>query len=69
MCGKKYNTIEMEGFLRMLRSMDMMTRDKRQRAKADPGLGTKRGFALGAVLVYDQAEFKISATTHIDIKI
>jgi len=61
---KKNGTINMAGILRMLRSMDMFTRDKRQRAKADPELGTKRGFALGAVLVYDQTEFKVSAHTY-----
>ena len=54
----------MEGILKMLRSMDFMSRDKRERAKADPVLGTKRGFALGAVLVYDQPEFRMSAHTY-----
>ena len=64
MCGKKYNTIKMEQVLRMLRSMDFMSRDKRERAKADPVLGTKRGFALGADLVYDQPEIRLSAHTY-----
>ena len=48
----------------MLRSMDFMSRDKRERAKADPVVGTKRGFALGTVLVYDQPEFRMSAHTY-----
>ena len=54
----------MEQVLRMLRSMDFMSRDKRERAKADPVVGTKRGFALGTVLVYDQPEFRMSAHTY-----
>jgi len=61
---KIYDNVKMEQVLRMLRSMDMFTRDKRQRAKADESLGTKRGFVLGAVLVYDQPEFRISTHTY-----
>ena len=51
----------MQDVLHKLRCMDLIPRDARVRTK---GHGSKRGFVLGAVLMYSDTQFRVSQHTY-----
>ena len=54
----------MQDILHRLRCMDLLPRDARVRTKGHESTHTKRGFVLGAVLMYSDTQFRVSQHTY-----